>query len=209
MTTKNQFQDDSISLTGEQFTIPKIKMARRSLMPNFGSTIQKPTLRKTAQSCPAMSPQKSKRILPRVFSKCSIKPYEESKFKNSNPIKNLKRRLSCSIQNVKYATRRSKSAKITTVKEMGSDVFCGESSNRRSIETRNRILSVKEEEIEDVIIWEETFIPKKKRSRISFLRRWNLSRKDAFYIFIATLYICSKTDNKVIIKKINVNLIYL
>ena len=168
MTTQSQFQDDSISLAGEKFTLPKMKMARRSLMPNFGSTIQKPTLRKTAQSCPAMSPQKSNRILPNVFSKCSIK---EPKSKNSNPMKNLKRRLSCSIQNVKYATRRSKSAKMTSVKEVSSDVFCGDSSNRRSIETRNRILSVKEEEIEDVIIWEETFIPKKKRSRMSFLRR--------------------------------------
>ena len=173
MTTKTQFQDDSISLTGEQSTIPKIRITRRSLMHNFGSSIQKPTLRKTAQSCPAMSPQKSKRILPKVFSKCSIKTPQEPKFKNSNPMKNLKRRLSCSIQNVKYATRRSKSAKITSLKEStgGSDVFCGESSKRRSIESRNRILSVKEEEIEDVIIWEETFIPKKKRSRMSFLRR--------------------------------------
>ena len=172
MATKTQFQDDSISLTSEQSTIPKIKITRRSLMHNFGSSIQKPTLRKTAQSCPTMSPQKSNRILPKVFSKCSIKTSQEPKFKNSNPMKNLKRRLSCSIQNVKYATRRSKSAKITSVKEItDSDVFCGESSKRRSIESRNRILSVKEEEIEDVIIWEETFIPKKKRSRMSFLRR--------------------------------------
>ena len=172
MTTKTQFQDDSISLTSEQCTMPKIIITRRSLMHNFGSSVQKPILRKTAQSCPAMSPQKSKRILSKVLSKCSIKTSQDPKLKNSNPMKNLKRKLSCSIQNVKYATRRSKSAKITSMKEINdSDVFCGESSKRRSIESRNRILSVKEEEIEDVIIWEETFIPKKKRSRMSFLRR--------------------------------------
>ena len=171
MTTKTPFQDDSISFTGELTIMPRTKIARRSLMPNFGSTIQKPILRKVAYSCPTMSPQKSKCLLPKIFSKCNIKLSEEPKAKTSNRMQNLKRRLSCSIKNAKYATRRSKSLKLTKMNEMNSDVFCGESSNKRPDEIRNRILSVKEEEIEDVIIWEETFIPKKKRSRMSFLRR--------------------------------------
>ena len=171
MTTRKQFQDDSISLAAEQTIMTKPKMARRSLMHNFGSAIQKPTLRKVAQSCPAMSPQKSRRLLPKVFSKCSIKLPEEPKPKISNRMKNLKRRLSCSFQNAKYVTRRAKSAKMANIKDMSSDVFCGELTIKRHEDTRNRILSVKEEEIEDVIIWEETFIPKKKRSRLSFLRR--------------------------------------
>ena len=173
MTTNNQLQDDSMSYNGEKFTIPKMKIPRRSLMKDFGSTIQKPILRKTALSCPAMSPQKTKRFMPKVFSKCSIKPSNEQKCKTSNPMKKLKRRFSCSMQNVKYATRRSKFAKITSLKEIpiSSNVFCGEPSKKTSVDIKSIILSVKKEEIEDVIIWEETFIPNKKRLRMSFLRR--------------------------------------
>lgn len=168
MNTKIQFEDDSISLSIENNKryFSRNKAMRRSLMPNFGSSIQKPkpTLRTICKSCPSIDITRSRTKLATVFSKCNVK-------QSKNPMKSLKRKLSCSIQNVKYATRRTQVTKIVNMKDMKSEMVFFDEKTKSSEETKKRILSAKEEEIEDVIIWEETFLQKKKRSRVSFLRK--------------------------------------